>query len=232
MHETQIVQRYNTKQRHCEEAVQQPTWQSGPFSFWHIHLSLIPNHRQRNSPELLKRRLNGGLYFHKHRQAAFSLVRGIRREKGRSPFSCMAMADEDLIRLACGQPPDADARAFGPPQRGRLLADAGADLPPHRRPYGVSHRRCAPPTGACRPVLAGNSPLDCFPGARTPIAMGRFLVRVGHQPLIPTLHSTLHTPHSLATGHYSCSLFPVPCSLFSHHSYTLRGRGFYAIIIL
>ena len=33
----------------------------------------------------------------------------------------------------------------------------------------LSRQRFAlPPTGACRPVLARNSPLDCFSGARTP----------------------------------------------------------------
>ena len=37
----------------------------------------------------------------------------------------------------------------------------------------LSRQRFAPPTGACRPVLAGNSPLDCFSGARTPIGGGQ-----------------------------------------------------------
>ena len=38
------------------------TWQSGS-SVFHAHPSLLPNHRRRNSPELLKRRLNGGMFF-------------------------------------------------------------------------------------------------------------------------------------------------------------------------
>ena len=37
----------------------------------------------------------------------------------------------------------------------------------------VPYRRFAPLTGACRPVFAGNSPRDCFPGARTPTAVGK-----------------------------------------------------------
>ena len=48
-------------------------------------------------------------------------------------------------------------RALEPPYTGEAF---GNDL---------SRQRFAlPPTGACRPVLARNSPLDCFSGSRTP----------------------------------------------------------------
>ena len=116
---------------HCEEGhIDAPTWQSGSLSFWHIHSSLIPHHRRRNSPELLKRRLNGGRIYLQHLSAPFSLVRGIRREKRRPSFFCMVKVGKDLIRLACGQPPDAVARACGPP-KGKAFGRAA-----HRRPYG------------------------------------------------------------------------------------------------
>ena len=85
----------------------------------------------------------------KHSSSAFSLVRGIRREKRRS-----------------SRTPPVSLRLTAPSGRGPF------GRAPHRRPYRVPLRPCGPPTGAYRLVLAGNSSLDCSPGARLSLHRG------------------------------------------------------------
>ena len=97
------------------------------FSLLRTHLSLLPHHRRRNSPELLKRRLNGGLFSSKHRSAAFSLVRGIRREKSRSPIPNACPPKTSSVWPAASHL----TLTLGPlaPQRGRLLGGRSFSLP-------------------------------------------------------------------------------------------------------
>ena len=80
--------------------------------------------------------------------------RGIRREKGRSSFFCVA-------------------------RRVNTSSGPSGHLPLKGKAFGVSHRRFAPLTGAYRLVLAENGALCRFPGARTPTAMGRLLAGAG-----------------------------------------------------